>query len=401
MIVVPAQRLKIAHVVSTPPFTWGAGGSARVVYDQAKELARRGHKVSVITTDLHPPTEAAVKRHNPEMVDGFDLFRFPCISNTMAWKSKIYISTQLAGYLKKHVSEYDIVHLQDLISYHAVATARSCIRNGVPYVITAHGSIPWLQEPKLIHRIYSDHYGRMILERASRISALTSSELEQYVGYGVSKQKVEIIPNGIDPEGYQALPQKGLFRSKHGIGQDEKMVLFLGRIHEIKGLDLLVDAFAEVEKRIEKVKLVIVGPDDGYLHVVNDRIRKHGVGKNVAIIGPIYGEEKWQALVDADVFALPSRYDAFPMALLEALACGTPVVVTTGCAISDLAERAGRVVRFDASEFAGATATLLEDRGAREALGAQGRELMLREYTWTSIIDKVEALYRSAMGVGE
>ena len=120
--------------------------------------------------------------------------------------------------------------------------------------------------------MYDVVWGKRILEHATKIIALNKMEAEQYKTMGVDESKIEIIPNGIDVSYYGDLPERGSFREKYRIKDNEKVILFLGRIHKIKGVDLLVDAFSEVIRDIDDVKLVIVGPDHGYLSLVEERI---------------------------------------------------------------------------------------------------------------------------------
>jgi glycosyltransferase involved in cell wall biosynthesis len=112
-------------------------------------------------------------------------------------------------------------------------------------------------------------------------------------------------------------------------------VLYLARIHKIKGADILVRAFADVIKRLDDVRLVVAGPDDGYLGELESLIRGLKIEDKVLISGALYGRDKLEAYVDADVYVLPSRYETFPMSILEALACGIPIILTENCGINE------------------------------------------------------------------
>ena len=157
-----------------------------------------------------------------------------------------------------------------------------------------------------------------IIQNASKIIALNQREADQYKKIGVSQNKIAIVPNGLDLLKYSVMPLKGTFRKRFGISTNEKIVLYLGRIHQIKGIDILIKAFAEVVLKLDNVKLVIAGPDDGFLFEVESLIKILKIGKKVLFVGPLFGNEKLEAYVDADVYVLPSLYEAFPMGLLEA-----------------------------------------------------------------------------------
>lgn len=389
--------MKIAHIVSTPPFAWGTGGSARVVYDQAKALALKGHEVSVISTDIFTPNENANVKKNPEIVDGFNLYRFPCISSKLAWKYKIYASFSLISYVKKQVSDYDIIHLHDLISIHAIMVMHNCIKNQIPYVITPHGSVPWLNEKKFINRTYARIFGIKILKNASKVTALTTKERDQLIDCGVDVDNIVIIPNGIDPLDYVNFPTRGRFKKQFGITTDKKVVLYIGRINKIKGLELLIEAFGDLLAETKDVVLALVGPDDGFLRDVKNMVKTLGIESSVILTGPLFGAEKMQALADADLFILPSHYEAFGISLIEAMVCRIPIIVTTGCAISDVVKEGGLVVGHDAKELKGAMEYLLDNDDIRISCGKNGLDIVLEKFNWATIIEKIETLYELAI----
>ncbi len=124
-----------------------------------------------------------------------------------------------------------------------------------------------------------------------------------------------------------------------------------GRIHRIKGLDLLVEAYADLVEEMPEVRLVITGPDDNFLGSVMDRLKERKWAAPVFATGPLYHRVKLAAYVDADLYVLPSRYETFPFTVLEAWACGCPVVVTQGCLIADIVRSAGLVSQLDKDEL--------------------------------------------------
>ena len=127
---------------------------------------------------------------------------------------------------------------------------------------------------------------------------------------GVPKNKIEIIPNGIDLIEDQYLPEKGLFRKKYNITNDENVILYLGRIHKIKGIDLLLKSFKLLTKDMDNVKLVIVGPGD--TSNLKKMIKGSTIENKVIFTGPLYGEDKNEVFIDSDLYVLPSIYDCFP-----------------------------------------------------------------------------------------
>jgi Glycosyltransferase len=241
--------------------------------------------------------------------------------------------------IREDIKDYDIVHIHEHRQTLAIIASYFARKNNIPYIVQAHGSVlPFFQKEGL-KNLFDKVFGFKILHNASCVFALTEVEKEQYLKMGVDEERIEIVPLGINLEEYENLPSFGKFRSKFNIAENDKLILFVGRIHEIKGLGLLIDAFNDlINQNYEKnsledtgghsIKLAIVGPDDGYLTELEDKIKEYSLEENVIITGPLYKEEKQEALVDCDLFVMPSKYESFTTSGLEAMACSKPLVLT-------------------------------------------------------------------------
>jgi len=160
------------------------------------------------------------------------------------------------------------------------------------------------------------------------------------------------VPNGIDLAEFENLPTRGNFRRKYGLSNEEKIVLFLGRINQVKGLDLLVKAFASISREMADTKLIIAGPDDGYLSTLEQLIEKLNIKAQTLFTGPLFGKAKLEAYVDADVFVNPRADEIFGLVFLESLACGTPVICSQGCGIANIIDnQVGFAVSNDADHL--------------------------------------------------
>jgi glycosyltransferase involved in cell wall biosynthesis len=175
------------------------------------------------------------------------------------------------------------------------------------------------------------------------------------------------------------------------------MILSLGRLHKIKGIDLLLFAFLDVIKHYSNVKLIIAGPDGGDLDRLQKLVEELHLESQVFFVGPLYGEEKVAAYNDADLFVLPSVYESFGNTILEALACGTPVIATTGCHIADVVEKVGLVVERDSTLLSEAIIKLLRDDELRCHLGKMGKEMVFKEFSDEVVIKKIEDIYRTCI----
>jgi len=225
-------------------------------------------------------------------------------------------------------------------------------------------------------------------------------EAEQYKGMGVSEDKIEIIPYGIDLSVFDNLPERGEFRRKYDLGSAQRIILYLGRIHQIKGLDLLAQAFTDLSKALSNIKLVIVGPDDGYLPALKKLITDLGINDKVLFTGPLYRQGKLEAYVDADVYVLPSIYEIFSITLLEAFACGTPVIATDRCGIADVINgQAGLVVPYDKEQLQQALLHMLDDHKMRLQFSERGKLLVREKFDWEKIAEQVERVYEDILDI--
>ena len=385
--------MRILQVNSCFYPAWAYGGPVPIVYHVSKELVKRGHEVVVYTTDAMDISSRQKARHSE--IEGVTVYYFRNISNILAWHYRLFIAPGMLFQLKKESREFDVIHLQDFRTLQSILIHYHAKKHGIPYVLQAHGSVitPTHKGRKAIFDII---WGRRILRDASKIIALTPMEAEQYKSLGISVGKVEIVPNGIDFSEFENLPQRGEFRRKHSLNDEQKVILYLGRINKIKGLDLLVEAFAELQAGFDGTKLVIVGPDDGYLAALQKLVRKQKIDGKVLFTGPLYGNEKLEAYVDADVYVLPSIYETFPVSVLEACACGTPVVVTDRCGIADVINGVlGHVVPRNKTRLQQVLLSILEDKDLNFK-NKQARQRFVREnFDWAKIVEQLERIYLS------
>jgi len=376
--------VKILHVI--PFFTPSRGGSVAVPYEQSKMLSIMGHDVTIITTDFEFDKEYAKSIEN----EGVEVIPFHCIANM----GLFLFSPSMKKWLKDNIEKFDLAHMHNFRSYQNNVVYHYAKKYRVPYIIQAHGSLPRIFGKKQLKKIYDHVWGNKLLNGAEGVIAVTNMEIEQYQNMGLDRDKIQIVPNGIDLSKYDQIPKKGEFRRKYSIKDDGKIILYLGRIHRIKGIDLLVDAFADVINEVDNVKLVVVGPDDGFLSMLKKQIANLKIDDKILFTGPLYEKDKLEAYVDADVCVLPSRYETFPVCALEACACSVPVIVTDNCGIANLVgDKVGCVVEFDKSQLRDAMFKILSDEKLRRKFRENGRKLVEERFDWGKIIDRVVKVY--------
>jgi len=374
-----------------PVFSAPFGGPVRVVRSISKELAK-GHEVTIYTTSALDHRRDFKGLPTEVELDGYRVVYFPRIFRFSGFN----VSPTMARALRKTLREFDIIHLHSWRQFQDVIVHYYAKRYGVPYVLQTHGSLPRIMAKQRLKWIYDVSFGYSLLRDASKVIALSRTEAQQYRGMGVPEEKIEVIPNGIDLSEYGDLPPKGSFKKKFSIDNDEKIILYLGRIHRIKGIDILVKAFANVIEKLDDVRLVVIGPDDGYLGELEALIKTLKIRDYVLILGPLYGRDKLEAYVDADVYVLPSRYETFPMGLLEAYACGKLVVASRVGGLKDLVvdgETGLLVEPGDVKQLARSMLCLLNDDDEPEEISLKGRDIVRENFAIEKVVDRLERLY--------
>jgi glycosyltransferase involved in cell wall biosynthesis len=234
---------------------------------------------------------------------------------------------------------------------------------------------------------------RRMLNSALFIHALNSNER-----LGIERLQlrspVQIIPNGVFLEEIFPLPPPELFRqSLRNLG-NAPYIVFLGRLHHGKGLDLLASAFRLVAAKLPQLHMVIIGPDDGSLHSFQGLINAYHLSDRVHVTGPLYGPEKFAAIAGAMCFCLPSRQEGCSLAIIESLACGCPVVISHECHFPAVAtERAGIVTSLSPANLAAAIRQLCTDHSLRNTMAQNANRLVRTYYTWASSASSLIAAY--------
>jgi glycosyltransferase involved in cell wall biosynthesis len=295
---------------------------------------------------------------------------------------------------RRLVKQADIVHLAGVWDPILLAAAREARRADIPYCVAPHGMLdPYaLTQSRLKKRLALMAGVRAMLNKASFLQTLNRAERTRMSPLALIPQP-EIIPNGISFEEFAELPPSDEFHRSHPELRGEPYILFMGRLHLIKGLDYLADAFAIVARQIAPLRLVMAGPDAGYKDEFARRITELGVADRVHFVGPLYERPKLAALAGASLFCQPSRQEGFSIAITEALAAGVPCVVTEECRFPEIAELdIGAVTPLDSEAIATGLIGVL-GRNDRERIGARGRELVKSAYTWPLVARRSIEIY--------
>ena len=294
-------------------------------------------------------------------------------------------------------SDADIYHQQGLWRYSHLLMDIWKKKTGKPIVCTPHGMLdPYIiRKQGRIKRIISHLFFQQSLESVSCFQALCQKELEDIRAYGLHNP-IAIIPNGI----YLPAPSKEAFKI-----DEKKHLLFLGRIHEKKGADLLLKAISNIRNNnpqlIQNWHVDVVGWDhEGFKSKLDQIISRNGIKDIVTLHGPLYGEEKDQMYNNCDAYILPSFGEGLPLTVLEAWAWGKPVIISPECHLSEGYD-CGAAIRIEPtvdSVEKGICTLLSMSDNERIDMGKKGLELVKEKFTWDSAAEKLLGVYKWLSG---
>jgi glycosyltransferase involved in cell wall biosynthesis len=376
------------------------GGPPVKVRSLSLQLAKLGHQVTVLTADwgLQARASAGEAERCAERTplgwrlaeSGIEAIYLPSWLRyrALSWNPGI------AGFCRARLWNFDVAHIFGLYDFLGPAIAAACRRRGIPYVVEPIGMFVPIVRNFLLKRMYHLALGQRMLRDSRTIIATSPQEVAELVSSGLAPEKIVVRRNGVEMPERQ--PERGSFRASAGIPEDAKVVLYLGRLSEKKSPDVLLQAFASLCKaaRGTELRLVFAGPDEGGMRAkLQELAGELGISAQVKIRGAVYGEEKWSAYRDADVFVLPSQNENFGNTAGEAVAAGTPVIVTENCGVAPLlADVAGLVVAYDTAAIAQALARVLWEPGLHARL-TTGCGKVAARLDWDEPAEEMASLY--------
>jgi glycosyltransferase involved in cell wall biosynthesis len=372
------------------------GGPAIKVRSIAKALTDLGDQVTVLTADLGfgPKEVASTKAVSTPQgwrsdAEGPEVLYLP----TCCRYRNLTINPGVLAFCRERLREFDVVHVYGLYDMLGPVVGRYCRRLHVPYFLEPLGMTRPIDRGFLLKGLWR-RLAAAYLRHANRWIATSDLEKQDLIALGVPSEKILLRFNGIDREKFAHLPTSGAFRRHLGVADGERIILFLGRLIPRKGADLLMEALPQ----IENARLVIAGPEGerGYVASLHDKARNLGISERVLFPGPLYDELQKQAYVDATVFALPSRYENFGNTAAEAIACGTPAIISDRCGIAPLInQRAGLVTSYDSGALAGTLRGLSESAALYQQLKA-GCRAVAEEISWERLVREMQDSYEHA-----
>ncbi len=361
------------------------GGVARHMHDLAIKLRERGHEVAIITNNKKTGKEEELEKRGIELVKVPGKIS-PVLDINLSYSIK---SNESLG---KFIDNFDIVHAHHAFTPLSLKAMKAASNMNIGCVLTTH-SISFVHEFGL-WKMINDAVPivKQSISCADRVIAVSQAS-KRFISHFVDERKVVVIPNGIDVGRFVPVHDKSHAKKRLGL-DGKKVVLYLSRLSIRKGPHVLISAVPFLKS---KDVAVIVAGKGKLIHVLKTQARLLGVSDKVMFMSDVEDEVVPLLFQAADVFVLPSiTAEAFGIVLLEAMASGVPVITTKVGGIPEVVEKGkcGLLIDpMDDTALAKAINTLLTDDEMRERMGKNGREYVVKNYSWSKIVGKIERVY--------
>jgi glycosyltransferase involved in cell wall biosynthesis len=357
----------------------------------AQALTRRGNTVTILTTDALDQSQRYHESAD-EIMDGVRVVR---VRNLSPWlRGQANLSTPLG--MRKIAPELlktvDIIHCHEFRTLENLLVTPFAASLNKPLILSPHGTLTHETGRGTLKVLWDRLLSPTVARRFSDVVGLSAIEVNEvrslWSSFG-AQANFTVIPNGVDPQIFANLPGRTAFRQRYRLG-DGPVCLFMGRLHERKGIGLLVEAFKAAD--IAEAKLVIVGPDEGMLATIQPLL-----DDRIIYTGYLSGSERLAAFAAADILALPAIGEGLPMVVLEAMAAGLPVIVSPGCNLPEVVQYGAGIEANAAHEpLRDALRQLLSDADKRTKMGTAAKALVAERFTWDTIAEQLERVYHTA-----
>jgi glycosyltransferase involved in cell wall biosynthesis len=381
--------MRILHVTPYYSPAYAFGGVVRAVEGLAKAQAAQGHQITILTTDalsLEARLVAGEETHN-----GIRIIR----AKNWAYRARRYnLSTpfSISSIAKNLLPQTDIVHLHEFRTVENLLIAPLAAKLNKPLILSPHGTTNTQTGRSSLKLLWDKLLSPRIAPKIAHVVALAEAELDDiqalWTQFGQTKTGFSIVPNGVNLADFANLPNPVAFRQKFDLG-DARIILFMGRLHARKGVEVLTRAF--LQARLPNTKLLLAGPDEGMRVSL-----KSLANEDVILTGYLSGEERLAALAAASLFALPAIGEGLSMAVLEAMAAGLPVLLSPGCNFPEAeTANAGKIVVSEVESLQAAMQAMFSDANLVQ-MGQNARQLIRERFTWERVLAQLDTVYHAA-----
>lgn len=365
-----------------------AGGSATRSYQMSRYLALGGEHIDILTTnwdlDIGYITKLTdVNWHSVNAV--YCRYLFPI--GAKAW-------------LQKNISNYDVVHISKNWSFLASMAATVAFEHNIPYVFSGMGLVEMHNRSRLLKRIYKKYITIPMMHRAMACIAVTDDEKSDLINVGVLPERIHVIPNGVVLDDLLHQDDEN-FRLQHNL-DGRKIMLFVGRMDPIKGVDLIIDAFERNRNQLDNWMLVLVGTETAYRKQMQEKVKTLNLAESVRFLNPLFGKEKSEAYHAAEFIVIPSIKDAMTIIAPEAACCAKPVLITNTSEFHGLAKCGGAIeVAPTVDGLSNGLNILTSDECDRNGMGKKGYDYVTNKFRWESLAIRYKNVFQTVFSMRE
>jgi glycosyltransferase involved in cell wall biosynthesis len=386
--------MKILQIVPSVSLVYG--GPSQMVLGLSKALADEGIDLTLITTNSNgdqgqPPLDVPLE--TPIKQDGYEIIYFHCSPF-----NRYKFSLGLLGWLINHASEYDLAHIHALFSPVSTAAATIARWKGLPYILRPLGTLDPadLRKKQQFKQIYGHLLEKPNLAGAAGIHFTSQKECDVSSRFGVKTNDL-VVPLGVQLP--HQLPPLGIIRQELGISPHKLLLLFMSRIEPKKGLDLLIPALETLLNQGLDFHFVLAGAnpqDRNYENYIKEMVHNSSLAKWTTITGFVKGDFKLGLLQDADLFVLPSYYENFGIAVVEAMAVASPVVISNQVYIWQEIDnaRAGWICNCNYEDLTAQLKLAMNANNELKKRGLNAAMLVKEKYSWPAIACQMIQVYR-------
>jgi len=389
--------MRILHLTPYYKPAYAFGGVVRSVEGMARALVQRGHEVTILTTDALDQQGRRMAAPE-ETIDGVRVLRRPNVLPWLRGGANLSTPRSMKRTAEAILPEIDILHTHEFRTLENLLVTPVVKGLNVPVALSPHGTLNLNTGRGRLKTVWDRLLSPGVAQRIDHVIALTEAERVEaetlWKAFGMRQKpaRFSVIPNGVDLEPFNQSEFAKDFRARFRL-DEAPTVLFMGRLQERKGVDVLIKAFKAAD--VADTHLLIVGPDEGMLPAL--RALANG-DPRIVFTGYLEGSGRMGALAASAVFALPATGEGQPIAALEAMAAGLPVLLSPGCNLDEvLGAGAGFVVDPTVAAFADGLRRLLRDEGLRWKMGQRARRLVEERYAWDGIAERLENVYLSLL----
>jgi glycosyltransferase involved in cell wall biosynthesis len=388
--------MRVLHVI--PSLAPRHGGPTEAAIGEVRALRAQGIDASILTSDDDVGGALQVPLYRWIEYESVPVQFLPRVRARQHTLIGFTFAPSFWPWLKRNVSTYELIHVHTVFSFPANLAMYSARRFQVPYVVRPLGQLcrwsmqhrAWGKRAQLALLTRRNVDGAAFIHTTSRMEAVETAE----IGFDTS---CRVVPHGIDLP--PVIPNaRARLRDELGLPQERSLIAFMSRFHEKKGLEVLFEACSRL--RNQPFDLVLAGTgEDSYVATLRQRAKELGIDARIHWYGFATGDRKRQLLQGADVFVLPSYSENFGIAVLEALACGLPVIVSDQVALGDVVtdESLGRVVANDGENLAQAIVELLHAPEERARIRDRALSVVSQRFSWSAAARQLIEAYREVI----